>query len=210
VNDITTDGSYLYAATKLGIYKADINDPNLLDFNAWDHMTSLPDPDSSYQYIVAFNDKLFTLYRSTSGFDQVITFDENGWNIWEHSSNDHFEYIGEQKGYLVLSSAGQIKLFNGQETPEREIVSYYARYVLLDANMGLWYAALFGGLVMVDAAGNGTLLAAEGPAYRDEGYRNCCRMCGLGRHIKIAMVSYGAYSTIGENGNITTAAAFRQ
>ncbi len=35
VNEMATDGQLLYAATKDGLYTADLNDPNLRDFNAW-------------------------------------------------------------------------------------------------------------------------------------------------------------------------------
>ena len=45
VNDITFDGQFLYAATDQGIYKADIDNPNLVDYNAWEKLVSLPDPD---------------------------------------------------------------------------------------------------------------------------------------------------------------------
>src|SRR4030042_3859341 len=43
VNDITSDGGFLYTATENGIYKAEINNPNLVDFNAWGHISTLPD-----------------------------------------------------------------------------------------------------------------------------------------------------------------------
>ena len=43
VNDITFDGTYLYAATIEGIYKADHRNPNLVDYNAWSRLTTLPD-----------------------------------------------------------------------------------------------------------------------------------------------------------------------
>ncbi|QTN38197.1 T9SS type A sorting domain-containing protein [Cryomorphaceae bacterium] len=35
VNEMSTDGQFLFAATEDGLYTADLNDPNLRDFNAW-------------------------------------------------------------------------------------------------------------------------------------------------------------------------------
>ena len=43
VNDITFDGQFFYAATEQGIYKADIDNPNLVDYNAWQKLQALPD-----------------------------------------------------------------------------------------------------------------------------------------------------------------------
>jgi hypothetical protein len=64
VNDIASDGQFLYAATFEGIYKADINNPNLVDFNAWSRLKDLPDGNAEYKNVVVFNGKLFTFYRN--------------------------------------------------------------------------------------------------------------------------------------------------
>jgi hypothetical protein len=170
VNDITSDGTYLYVATLEGIYKAELHDPNLLDFNAWKKMQGLPAPDAGYQYIAFFRGGLLTLYHDEiSGTDQIISFNDISWEIWENSVQDQYEYFGEQRGLLIMSFDDRIKIFDSAGTMIKDFVSYFGRHVLVDSNMGLWYAAWFGGLVMLDEAGNGSLISVQGPTYRDVG-----------------------------------------
>ena len=45
VQDLATDGSYFYAATINGIYRASTSNPNLQDFNNWVRQTNIPHPD---------------------------------------------------------------------------------------------------------------------------------------------------------------------
>lgn len=199
VNDITSDGTYIVAATSRGIYKARLDDPNLLDFNAWTRVIYLPDPDADYPCIVSFNNLLFTVYRNTiSGNDEVISFDDTGWESWPHNYDTHYEYMGEQDGFLKLSSSGRTKVFSPSETPEKDVVTYYARNVHIDSKGTLWYAALFGGLVMLDAEGRGSVFVPEGPVFREAGDIEAFNgrvWIGAGT-IKTQFKGYGAFSLI--------------
>jgi len=209
VNAITTDGTFLFAATEQGIFRAALNDPNLLDFNAWHRMNGLPDPQAAYGYVAVFNSRLFTLYRDpVSGFDQIIIFGENQWSTWQHSVQDHYEYMGQEKGFLIASTADHTRIYDSQDNLVREIISYFARHVLIDSKNSLWYAALFGGLVMVDSDGNGSVLVPQGPAYRDVGDIEVLdgKVWVAGGTFNSQWSGYGAYSLIDEkwleyNGN---------
>ena len=168
VNAITSDGTHLYAATKQGIYRADLNDPNLLDFNAWHHITSLPNPDGSYRFLAWYNNTMITVTRDpVTGSGNIITFDESGWQVWDKSYTDVFDYLGEQQGFLKFSSSGVSKVYGDQENLIREFVSYGSRFVLIDSNNGLWYASAYGGMAGIDAQGNGAVYVPDGPAYRE-------------------------------------------
>ncbi|HLO59320.1 MAG TPA: T9SS type A sorting domain-containing protein [Bacteroidales bacterium] len=169
VNAITSDGVEIIAATGQGIYHADINDPNLLDFSAWSKYQNLPDPDISYKYVVSYNSSLYTIYRNGTSSDAVIRFDESSWENWSQGFSSHYEFLGGQNGNLVLSTTDHTRIYSSQGTVSREIVSFYSQDVLVDSGNDLWYAALFGGLVKVDANGNSSAIAPSGPPYRDAG-----------------------------------------
>ncbi len=64
VNDITFDGQFLYAATEAGIYKADIDNPNLVDYNAWQKLQALPDQNAFYPFLAWHGNRLFTVYHN--------------------------------------------------------------------------------------------------------------------------------------------------
>ncbi len=61
VNDMAFDGTYLYAATSAGLYRADIDAPNLLDFSYWHRVDFLPEAGSAFISAVWFNGKLYTV-----------------------------------------------------------------------------------------------------------------------------------------------------
>jgi hypothetical protein len=196
VNDITSNGTDLYAATEKGIFRASLSDPNLLDFNAWEHIQNLPDPDAKYDFVVWYNNRMVTIY-GTSENENVITFDNQQWSAWDKSSADHYEYIGEQNGFLKLSTYETTKIFDSQENLIRDEVTSFARYVLLDSRNRLWFAAWFGGLGMVD---EGLGIVPEGPPNRDAG-----DIEAMDGHVWVGggtynsqWSGYGAYSFIDE------------
>jgi hypothetical protein len=196
VNDLATDGTYLLAATDQGIYRASLNEPNLLDFNAWNRLNGLPDPAGSYQYVAIFNNQYFTVSGET-GSEQIIIFGESEWSIWPQSVPDHYEYLGQQNGLLIVSNANRIKIYGESGQVVRDDLSYFARHVLIDSKNGLWYAAANGGLVMMD---QGIAIVPDGPAFRDAGDMEILdgKVWIGGGTFNSQWSGYGAYSLIDE------------
>lgn len=198
VNDIASDGQFLLAATDQGIFRANLDDPNLLDFNAWFKFTGLPDPNAGYKFLAVCNDRYFTVYRNPSTEkDDIIAFGVNDWNIWQHNIADHYEFFGEQNGLLLASTASRIRIYSQSEELMRDEVGYYPRHILIDSENGLWYAALFGGLVMAD---KGSVVRPDGPPFRDAGDIEILegRVWIGGGTFKTQWSGYGAYSLINE------------
>ena len=74
INEIVVFNDFIYAATERGIYKADINNANLIDFNNWNLITSV---NNNYTNITIFNNKIFTtldknLYEVTETNEIVL------------------------------------------------------------------------------------------------------------------------------------------
>lgn len=169
VNDIAFDGTYLYAATAEGIYKADHRDPNLVDYNAWTRLISLPDPELEYRHIASMNGKLFTYYRNPStNLDDIITVDETGWKKWDKGYSDHFLHLTRQQDYLIFSSYYRTDVYNENETLVNTFSSLYCQHAMVDRNNQIWFADPEKGLGKFEPAGN-TFVAPNGPAYRDVG-----------------------------------------
>jgi hypothetical protein len=170
VNDISFDGQSLYAATGQGVYKADIDNPNLVDYNAWERLDFLPDHDLSYRFLAWYNNRLFTIYRNpVSGFDNIITVNGNNWELWSHSRDDHYDYLGEQEGNLMICGESKTLVYNSSEQKTREVSSYYAKHALLDSRNGLWYADPESGLVRISETDGKTFIFPDGPAFRSAG-----------------------------------------
>lgn len=201
VNDIACDGQYLFAATENGIYKANLNDPNLVDYNSWTKLLFIPVPDEEYHFLGFVNNKLFSVYYNTgTGFDEIITIGSDNWEVWTYSYNDQFYYLGEQNGYLVICSQMSTKVYNQQEEFVREAVTYYANHALYDKDHTLWYASPESGLVRLNEAGSGFVIAPNGPAYREVGeikIRSGNLWAGGGTEAT-KWAGHGAYSFVNE------------
>jgi hypothetical protein len=201
VNDITFDGTFLYAATAQGIYKGNINDPNLVDYNAWERIGSLPYPENSYRFLAWYNNRLFTVYRNqVSGYDNIISVSGENWELWQNSKDDHYDYFGEQDGKLFICGAQQTRVYDSGGQKIKDVGSYYAKHALLDARNQLWYAHPDNGLVGVDESGQGNSIFPEGPAFRSAGdmaARAGKVWIGAGTEAT-KWASYGAYSFVDE------------
>jgi hypothetical protein len=170
INDIAFDGQNLYAATDLGIYKANINSPNLADYNSWIKMLTLPSTESKYRFLAFYNNRLYTVYRNQgTGFDEIIEISDHDWQVWAHSFDDYLDYLGAQDGYLVICAVMKTLIYDRQENLLRDVLTYFARHALYDSQKVLWYAEPDDGLIRVSESGGGTLIVPEGPAYRDAG-----------------------------------------
>ena len=169
VNDIAFDGTYLYAATGEGIYKADHSDPNLVDYHAWTQLTTLPELNVEYRHIVYMNNKLFTYYRNpATNLDDIITVDGSGWNKWDKGYSEYFMYMTRQKNYLIFSSLYRTDIYDESETQLAVFSSLYCQHALVDRNNQIWFADPEKGLGKAEPGGN-SYIAPNGPAYRDVG-----------------------------------------
>ena len=77
INEIVVFNDFIYAATERGIYKADINNANLIDFNNWNLISSV---NNNYTNIINFNSKIYTtlnkkLYEVTETNEIVLIED---------------------------------------------------------------------------------------------------------------------------------------
>ena len=84
VLDITSDGTYIYASTETGIYRALLSDPNLANYASWTMInnvaTGLDLPTGMYNSITAFYGKIYTNYSkylmsNVSNQDTLFVFD---------------------------------------------------------------------------------------------------------------------------------------
>jgi len=111
VNQTVVLNDVIYAATAKGIYTADLNNPNLIDFNNWNQPQN--DFTGNFSYISVFNDKIFAtknniLYRlneQTGHFESVKTLSSSIRGL--KTSNNNLS-INTLKQTLVLNSDLQV------------------------------------------------------------------------------------------------------
>lgn len=87
INDLTLYNDKLYAATSEGIYYADYDNKNLVDFSQWTHDTTLIHSELNYSEIETFNNQLIANYsRNEYNTDTLFVFDGNKWDYHDFES----------------------------------------------------------------------------------------------------------------------------
>lgn len=81
VNQTATDGTYLYAATDIGLFKADLNNAFINNFNNWTLDTGLPNGNDKRINAVAYvHNKLYANYSNLSlPTDTCFVFNGTNW-----------------------------------------------------------------------------------------------------------------------------------
>ncbi|UPT66175.1 MAG: hypothetical protein M0D57_17070 [Sphingobacteriales bacterium JAD_PAG50586_3] len=90
VNQTTTDGTFIYAATDIGLFKANLNNAFLNDFNNWTLDTGLPNgTDKRINAVLYVHNKLYANYSNLNlSTDTCFVF--NGTNWVDRSPDFHY------------------------------------------------------------------------------------------------------------------------
>lgn len=161
VFDMATDGTYLYAATGNGIYKALAAEPNLQNYSKWVKQQGFSRADGKFSKIEYFKGKLIANYTTPddqwSG-DELYEFSGGSWNPF--LPNIHYASdVTSTDSYIVFTSREEIFVYNDKF----EQVKYVSKYTfgnaessgilplsaVLDAQNILWVADKKYGLVKI-------------------------------------------------------------
>lgn len=105
VNDITLYNNKLYAATSNGIYYADYNNKNLVDFSQWTHDTTLIHKDLNYSEIETFNNKLLANYSINKyNSDTLFVYDGEKWDYHNYETYSIKRSIRAYDDRLVMAT----------------------------------------------------------------------------------------------------------
>lgn len=159
VCDIATDGSFLYAATVNGIYKANASDPNLQNYNNWIRQTSIPNANKKFSKIETFKGKVIANY-SPDLWDGDEMYQLNG-ETWTRFLPE-IRYVAEMSStsdYLVFASREEVLVYNDKFEKVKHIKKYtfsgleqtglITLDAALDAQNILWIADQKYGLIKV-------------------------------------------------------------
>lgn len=112
VNDATSDGEKIYAATQQGIYSADIDNQLLVDYNNW----TLISDELNYSHIDYNTNKLYAVqYNRPEGEaddDNLYEFQNNTWAISEFDQQGPINDIKSFGNYLYVVYYGRVARFD--------------------------------------------------------------------------------------------------
>jgi hypothetical protein len=128
VLDITSDDTYLYAATEVGIYIAQKNNPVLANYSSWSLIPGLPT--GAYNTIVAFANKIFTNYSQvlTSGTyyqDTTYVYQNGSWSYFIPPTGYTLRSFENSGTCLVMSQLGAVTTFDTNLIAKDYISNYF-------------------------------------------------------------------------------------
>ena len=148
VNQVTSDGMFIYAATDQGLRRGMLSDPFLVDFNAWEIDTEVPNAGGAFNNIAYFNNALFTSYLDPAGVqDQVYYFTGGAWNDYPFFNGTKCREILNQGDYLTLVDDTLVNLISSDYLVVQQLRSGDPRSASLDENGAIWTADYGGGLI---------------------------------------------------------------
>ncbi len=169
VNAVAVMNQNIYATTNQGIYKADINSPNLVDYTYWERLSNVPEIGAEYKSVAFYAGKLLAYYyNSVTGFDEIIEFDDSNWSVWSNYSPDYFRTIHVSNNYLIVISTYRTQVYDTLNNPVAGAGTIYPQYAIYDRDHILWIADPETGLRRLDQwLTDGD--APNGPKYNDVG-----------------------------------------
>jgi hypothetical protein len=163
VNQVTTDGTYLFAATDQGIRRGLLSDPFLVDFNAWELILDIPNYTGKFSGIAFYNNYLFTsLEDPAEEQDQVYYSNGSGWSAYPYFTGDLCYELLDQGNYLSLVDDTAVHLINDDLLVVQQLFSDKPRSAALDIHGDLWLADYGDGL-MTNQGGGSWAITPDGP-----------------------------------------------
>ena len=151
VNQTTTDGTLLYAATEEGVYRAEINGANLLDFNSWE---KIPGLDGFIGSIAYWKNTIYALEKGDMFNDDFIySYTNPGWTVfteaeqWEKSNIRVFEnqlFYTTYFGFSAYDTNSNMTYNFTQSSASYPIEPFD---LLLDERDNIWIADAQAGLI---------------------------------------------------------------
>ena len=170
VLDVTFGMDSLFAATEAGIYKADINSPNLADYSSWVVDLRLY-PNAFFNEIEFYNgDLVINNYNEGYGRDTTFLYDftTKHWGYFPGANNFTKNSIKVAYGQLLLTSDGGVEIF---DTSYEKIYNIYypgekylnAQDATIDSDGFKWIADFGLGLVKTPNGYSADFIQPNGP-----------------------------------------------
>ncbi|MCK5823273.1 MAG: T9SS type A sorting domain-containing protein, partial [Bacteroidales bacterium] len=161
--DMTFDGTYLYAATENGIYQADINSANLLNYQNWHRFTNLPIYDKSFNTITFFNNNVYVNYSGEQEIsDTIYVYNGTDWNYFDTTITTT-KALDNFYDNLIVVENWHVNVFNKTKERIRHFFTPESKHAIIDKDNILWIADYQEGLVQNDESWHKQIICPNGP-----------------------------------------------
>jgi len=153
VFSVVADNTTIYAATSKGIFKAELNDPFLVDYNRWHRITDIPNSTGKFDKMVMFQGKIITnYYGEADNTDALYYLENNTWKAFLPTIKTHKNELRVWGNWLTISGLNQGYIVNQNSDISKSFDNYGFDYAkpqssLVDDEGNLWIADQRSGLV---------------------------------------------------------------
>ena len=168
VLSMTCDGGFLYAATSTGIYKADINSPNLIDFNNWMRIPDIPNNSKRFNALAFYYHRIYANFSNELGtYDTIYYYENDTWHVMPSQRFNQVRRMKVQDDRLIVISSYHTTSYDSRGNRLSDFVSINPRDALLNRDGVLWVADMTDGLRMKAGDEEPVSLIPNGPGSRD-------------------------------------------
>jgi hypothetical protein len=188
INDICTDDTYIYAATELGLFRAEKNNPNLVNYSYWTKDNDIPLNTGNFISLCNYNGKIVALPAGDQETAGTVYYRENDtWHELSTGLPEGTEYykVRNDGTRMILVSTHWISVFIETGQIIQQTDSWTPRDAVLDEENNIWLADITTGFARHKPDGSKTNIIPNGPATK-----NAFRLASSADRV---MVSSGGY-----------------
>ncbi|MDR9398581.1 MAG: two-component regulator propeller domain-containing protein [Salibacter sp.] len=156
VFDVAFKGDTIFAATEEGLYKASLSDPNVGYYIAWEKPAYDPEPNTEYEFVEIFQNKLVLNIPSDKyAADSILIQSDSGWFSPQFLQESNFFDIIAYTDQLLLSRNGDVVIVDSGFQVQQTIFQYYTgqraqpRAIVKDGENNHWIADNQQGVIKV-------------------------------------------------------------
>ncbi|MFO8067379.1 MAG: two-component regulator propeller domain-containing protein [Bacteroidales bacterium] len=170
VNDIIIHENNIIAATESGVLLADLDSPNLADFNSWESLANEPVEEGYYKGLCVAFDNL-VLWTRSGDMDQIFYLEDDVWQLLSPEEENYFEHkngLGFSENHFWVANKEHLDLFNQDFELSERIEEYLSstpqpNHAFFGSDGDLWISDSKRGIVRKTANGQLQNYVPEGP-----------------------------------------------
>jgi len=143
------NGTDFFAATESGIFQASGSSSNLADFQAWTKHSGIHHPNSKFNAIVSFHNKIITNFSNTViNKDTMFSYDGTSWNYFHPEFFQTKNSLESMEGMLVITGLNNCNVYDSSGVIVVHRGAFpFPNYAIVDADTTMWIADSDDGLV---------------------------------------------------------------
>lgn len=164
VNATAQFQGYLYAATDEGLLYADLNSPNLADFNYWNPYPGFETSGKQIKSLAATSWALFmSLSNKQFKGDSLYVKSTDRWSLYSRFQNDLLRSLNVANDNLIVCSQYHVDVFNAQNSVLIHQLIERPWFADMDSEGIVWVSDQKTGLIRVSPEGETVEITPNGP-----------------------------------------------